>query len=55
MGKDRFKIRDLSADERCSHATTDVGRLAPTPAEKGIQSEVSEQETWEREERAEGH
>jgi hypothetical protein len=33
-GKDRFKIRDLSADERCSQTildflpTTDVGRLA---------------------------
>jgi hypothetical protein len=33
-GKDRFRLRDLFADERCSQAildflaTTDVGRLA---------------------------
>jgi hypothetical protein len=39
-GKDRFKIRDLFADERHSQAilnflsTTDVGRLAPSPAEE---------------------
>jgi hypothetical protein len=38
-GKDRFKIRDLFADERRSQATldflatTDVRRLAPKPAE----------------------
>jgi len=53
-GKDRFKIRDLLADGRCSQAvldflsTTDVGRLAP--AEEDAESEVSE---WERRERRE--
>jgi ribonuclease HI len=55
-GKDRFKIRDLLADGRCSRAvlefllTTDVGRLVPAPAEEDAQSEASE---WERRERRE--
>jgi hypothetical protein len=58
-GKDRFKIRDLFADERCSQAildflaTTDVGRLAPKPAEEDAQSEASEWELRERNEREE--
>jgi hypothetical protein len=58
-GKDRFRIRDLFADERCSQAildfltTTDVGRLAPKPAEEDAQSETSEWEHRERNEREE--
>jgi hypothetical protein len=46
--KDRFKIRDLFADKRCSQAileflaTTDVGRRAPAPTGEDTQSEVSE-------------
>jgi len=52
-GKDRFKIRDLFADERCSRAildflaTTDVGRRIPDPAEENTQCEISELELWE--------
>jgi hypothetical protein len=55
-GKDRFKIHDLFADERCSKAilgflsTTDVGRLVPVMAEEGAQGEALE---WERRERSE--
>lgn len=49
-GKDRFKIWDLFADERCSRAvldfpaTTDVGGRAPDLPEEDPQSKVSE---WE--------
>jgi len=41
-GKGLFKIRDHFADERCSQAildllaTTDVGKLAPKPAEEDV-------------------
>jgi hypothetical protein len=57
--KDRFKIRDLFVDERCSRAildffsTTHVGRLVPTPAGQDAQSEASEHELRERQERQE--
>jgi len=53
-GKNRFKIRDLLADERCSQAVldplsaTDVGRLVL--AEEDAGSEVSVRERREREE-----
>jgi hypothetical protein len=53
VGKDRFKIRDLLADMRCSQAileflaTTDVGRRAPDPAGDDIRNEMSEQENGE--------
>ena len=56
-GKDRFTIRDLLADGRCSQAvldflaTTDVGRL--DPAEEDAGSEVPEWELRERRERDE--
>jgi hypothetical protein len=55
--QDRFGIRDLFADERCSQAildpltTTHVGRLAPKPAEENAQREASEWEPRERNER----
>jgi hypothetical protein len=58
-GKDRFTIRDLLADDRCSQAvlrllsTTDIGRLVPDPAEEEAQSEASEWELRERREREE--
>jgi hypothetical protein len=59
-GKDRFTIRDLFADSRCSQAileflsTTDVGRRAgPDRVEEGAQSEISEGEIREREVEAE--
>ena len=56
--KDRWKIRDLLADERCGRAvldflsTTDVGRRVP--AEEDAVSEVSEAELreWEEEQGA---
>jgi hypothetical protein len=57
-GKERFKVRDLLADPRCSQpvldflSTTDVGRRAPPPAEDA-ESEVSEWELRERTEREE--
>jgi ribonuclease HI len=57
--KSRWRVRDLLADERCSRAvldflsTTDVGRLAPAPAEEDAQSEASEWEFLERREREE--
>jgi len=47
--KDRWKIRDLLADERCSQAvldflsSTDVGRRVPAEEEDAV-SEVSEAE-----------
>ena len=47
-GKNRLKIRDLFADERCSQSildflsATDVGRLVPKPAEEDAQSKASE-------------
>jgi len=50
--KDRWKIRDLVADERCSRAvlnflsSTDVGRRVPAEGEDAV-SEVSEAEQWE--------
>jgi hypothetical protein len=53
------RIRDLFADERCCQAildflaTTDVGRLAPKPAEEDSQSVASEWELRERNEREE--
>ena len=34
-------------------STTDVGRIAPIPAEEGEPSEASEYELWERRERGE--
>jgi hypothetical protein len=58
-GKERFKVRDLLADPRCSRAvldflsTTDVGRRVPAPAEEDAQNEVSEWELRERREREE--
>ena len=58
-GKDRYKILDLFADERCSQAIlnflaiTECGRLAPKPAEEGAQSEVSDCELREWNEREE--
>jgi hypothetical protein len=58
-GKSRWKDRDLLADEKCSRAvldflaTTDVWRLAPTPAGEELQSEASEWELRERREREE--
>ena len=55
-GKDRFKISELSADERCSEAildflaTTEVGRTAGPPVvDKEPGSEASEWEKRERE------
>jgi hypothetical protein len=57
--RDRFKVRDLFVDERCSQAildflaTTDVGRRLPTPAEEDAQSEASEHELREMQERQE--
>jgi len=59
-GKDRFTIRDLPADTRCSQpvldflSATDVGRLVPALAEKDAQSEVPEWGFRERREREEG-
>jgi len=50
--KDRWKIRDLLADERCSRAvldflsSTDVGRRVPAEEEDAV-STVSELEAWE--------
>jgi hypothetical protein len=48
-GRDRFKIRDLLADARCSRAvldflsTTEVRRWAPNPAaDEDAQSATSE-------------
>jgi hypothetical protein len=59
-GKNRWKVRDLLADERCSRAvldflaTTDVGRrVLPAPAEEDARSEASEWELRERGEREE--
>jgi hypothetical protein len=55
----RWKVRDLPADERCSRAvldfvsTADVGRLVPALAEDDAQSEASEWEHRERREREE--
>jgi hypothetical protein len=57
--KDRFKIRDLLADARCSQSvldflsTTDVGRRVPAPPEDGAQGEASEWGLRERREREE--
>ena len=52
--KDRWKIRDLLADERCARpvldflSTTDVGRLAPPLDERDdAVSEVSDLQLWE--------
>jgi hypothetical protein len=56
--KNRLKIREPFADERCSRAildflaTTDVGRRIQDTAEEAAQSEMSE-EIREREEKAE--
>jgi hypothetical protein len=58
-GENRFKIRDLLADARCSQAVQDVlsitgvGRWVPAPAEEDAQSEASECELRERQEREE--
>ena len=56
-GKDRFKISELFADERCSKAildflaTTEVGRIAGSlAANEEPGSEASELEKREREE-----
>jgi len=57
-GKDRFKIRDDSADERYSqeildfHVSTEVGRRVPGPAGEDARRGVSEWGHGEREERA---
>jgi predicted nucleotidyltransferase len=58
--KNRWKVRDLLADERCSRAvldflaTTDVGRRVPALAEEdAAESETSEWELRERREREE--
>jgi len=51
--KDRWKVRDLLADGRCSRAvldflsSTDVGRRVPPEAEDGAVSAVSELEVRE--------
>jgi hypothetical protein len=51
--KDRWKVRDLLADERCGRAvlgflsTTDVGRRVPAEEEEDAVSAVSEQEVRE--------
>lgn len=56
--KDRFKIQDVFADERCSQAVPSfladavVGRRTPDPAEGDAQSEVSEWGLRGREEEA---
>jgi len=53
--KDRYKIRDLFADDRCNQqildllSSTDVGRLVPALAEEGAQSEASGREPGSRE------
>jgi hypothetical protein len=59
-GKDRFKIRDLVANTRCSRAVldflsnTDVGRRVPNAAvEEDVRSEASGWELRERREREE--
>jgi len=50
--KDRWKVKDLLADERCSRAVldflaaTDVGRRVPVEEEDTV-SAVSELEVWE--------
>jgi hypothetical protein len=49
-GEDRFKIRDLFADEWCSQAildnlaTTDVGRWIPDVTEEDAPNDASERE-----------
>ena len=51
--KDRWKVRALLADGRCSRAVlyflsaTDVGRRVPAEAEEDAVSAVSELEVWE--------
>jgi hypothetical protein len=57
-GGDRFKVRDLIADERCTQAildlhSADVGRrvVPEVAAEEEIQSEASEWQLRGREER----
>jgi len=50
VGKDRSKIRDLFADERRNRAILDC---LCSPSWKDIPSEISEQETREREDMAE--
>jgi hypothetical protein len=56
-GKERFKIRDLLADTRCSQlvlnflCTRDVRRQVPPPAEDDGQSDASEWELHERREK----
>jgi len=60
--KERWKVRDLLADGRCSRAvldflsSTNVGRRAPAEAEDGAVSAVSELEVreWLEEQGAEG-
>jgi len=57
VGRSRWKVRGLLADERCSKAvldflsTTDVGRRIPAPAEEDAQSQASEWELRELRER----
>jgi hypothetical protein len=57
-GKERFKVRGLLADPRCSRpvldflSTTDVGRRAPPPAEDA-ENETPEWELRDRREREE--
>jgi hypothetical protein len=52
--KDRDPFADCSQTILDFLATTHVGRLAPTPAEEDAQSEASEWELRERNEREEG-
>jgi hypothetical protein len=57
--KNRFKIRDLFADERCSRAilhflaTSDVGRRILDTVEENTRSDIAEGEPRKPEEKAE--
>jgi len=58
-GKDRTKIAELFADERCSQArldflaTTDVGRTAGPPVAEDVEAAASEASEWDSREREE--
>ena len=58
-GRDRTKIAELLADERCSQAvldflaTTDVGRTAGPQVARGAGGAASEASEWEEREREE--
>jgi len=57
--EERWKIRDILVDERCSRAvpdflsSTDVGRLVPSPEESDAASEAPEWDLQERQGRGE--